>query len=116
MCIRDRVSTQSTGHTRRQQQMSSNQPDKVKEVQAQVDEVKGIMVDNVDKMLNNMERADDLEQKTSDLNSASQTFKSRATTLKRRMWWQNFKLWLAIGGITLILLIIIIAVSLPKGD
>jgi hypothetical protein len=33
-------------------------------VQAQVDEVKGIMVNNVDKMLNNMERADDLEQKT----------------------------------------------------
>jgi hypothetical protein len=33
-------------------------------LQAQVDEVKGIMVNNVDKMLNNMERADDLEQKT----------------------------------------------------
>ncbi len=33
-------------------------------VKAQVDEVKGIMVNNVDKMLNNMERADDLEQKT----------------------------------------------------
>jgi hypothetical protein len=37
---------------------------KVAEVQAQVDEVKGIMVENVDKMLNNMERAEDLEQKT----------------------------------------------------
>jgi len=63
--------------------------DKVDEVQAQVDEVKRIMVENPDRMLNNMQRAEDLEGRTADLTSAQRTFASRSANLRRDMRKKN---------------------------
>jgi len=60
-----------------------------------IDEVKGIMVDNVDKMVNNMERAEDLQKKPDELTSQQTTFHSRAKDLRKKQGKQKRNLWLA---------------------
>jgi hypothetical protein len=56
---------------------------------AQVDEIRGMMVDNVDKMLNNMERSDDLDSSSKSRDSTGHTempaYTSRATQLRQGM-------------------------------
>jgi len=71
--------------------------DKVGHVQKQVDEVKGIMAENVDIMLQRGERLELLVTKTEDLATEAHTFKKRATELKNKMWWRNCKMMLVIA-------------------
>eukprot|EP00727_Mastigamoeba_balamuthi_P011004 m51a1_g6526 putative vesicle-associated membrane protein (VAMP) (102) ;mRNA; r:2285-2948 len=91
-------------------------PSKVATVQAQVDEVTGIMKQNIGKTLDNMERAETLQAKTEDLAKHSESFKKGSTDLKRAMCCQNAKLTAIIVGIivTIIIIIIIIVVAVVK--
>jgi vesicle-associated membrane protein 7 len=69
----------------------------VGQVRDQIEEVKGIMVENVDKILERGEKLSLLVDKTDDLNMESVTFKKQAVELKRKMWWKNMKMTLLIA-------------------
>ena len=62
--------------------------DKLSGVRAQVDEVTGIMNDNVTQMLKQGENLDVLSDKTNDLNYEASKFHKQSTTLKRQAWWK----------------------------
>ncbi|KAL2912626.1 hypothetical protein HK105_207842 [Polyrhizophydium stewartii] len=82
---------------------------KTTQVQAQVDEVVGIMQDNIHKVMQRGEQLDSLQNKTEDLQNSSLQFKRGANKVRREMWWKDLKLKLIIGGIVAVILIIIIA-------
>ncbi|KAI8925737.1 synaptobrevin-domain-containing protein [Entophlyctis helioformis] len=66
--------------------------DKFAAVQSEIDAVRGIMVDNIEKVLARGERIDLLVDKTESLTQASFAFKKRSTQLKRAMWYKNARL------------------------
>eukprot|EP00300_Choanocystis_sp_HF-7_P039470 c58263_g1_i1.p1 GENE.c58263_g1_i1~~c58263_g1_i1.p1 ORF type:complete len:102 (+),score=9.39 c58263_g1_i1:61-366(+) len=88
--------------------MSAN-TQKVKDVRQQVDEVTGIMRDNIDQVLKNQENLNNLEMKTDHLKEDASQFRKQATTLKRDQWWKNMKLNLIIFAIFVVIILIIVA-------
>ncbi|PVU86126.1 hypothetical protein BB559_006022 [Furculomyces boomerangus] len=81
---------------------------KAREVQQQVDEVVGIMQENINKVMEREERLDTLQTKTEELNEGARQFRRGATQVRKKMWWRDMKLKIIIGVIVVILLIAII--------
>ncbi|KAH6563090.1 hypothetical protein BASA50_004619 [Batrachochytrium salamandrivorans] len=84
------------------------------QVQQQVDEVVGIMQDNIHKVMQRGEQLDTLQNKTEDLQNSSLQFKRGANRVRKEMWWKDMKLKLIIGGVVAVVLVIII-VAVVKG-
>lgn len=93
---------------------SGPQADKVKAVRDRVDEVKGIMLENIDAVLRRGEQLEVLEQKTDDLKESSKKFQRGATQLKRMMCLKNVKMWIIIA-IVLALVVFFIVVAACGG-
>ncbi|XVF32232.1 hypothetical protein REPUB_Repub17cG0063500 [Reevesia pubescens] len=88
---------------------------KIAKVKAQVSEVKGVMMENIEKVLDRGEKIEVLVDKTENLRSQAQDFRHNGTQMRRKMWWQNMKIKLIVLGI-LIALILIIVLSICGGS
>ena len=85
---------------------------RVNQLREDVEEVKGVMVQNIDKVIDRGERLDDLNERTEQLNSRAGEFQTVGTRLRRKLWWQNVKLWIIlIIIIVIILAVIIVAIA-----
>lgn len=89
-----------------------NSPDanKLKKIQTDIDQVRNVMVDNLDTIIQRGDKIENLVEKTNLLLGESTTFVSNSTSLRRKMWLKNVKLiaiivFLLLGIITVILLI-----------
>lgn len=82
---------------------TGRQADNLSKVQGELDELRGIMVKNIDTIAQRGERLELLIDKAEDLNTTSLTFKKSSKGLARAMWWKNVK-------ITIILVVVIILV------
>lgn len=82
----------------------SNNPnaDRITRVRNEIDEVKTVMVQNIEKVLERGERIELLVDRTENLNQTAFQFKKKATQVKRRMWWKNVKV--------LVILVIVVLV------
>ncbi|KAI9115162.1 hypothetical protein K1719_014175 [Acacia pycnantha] len=80
---------------------------KLAKVKAQVSEVKGVMMENIEKVLDRGEKIELLVDKTENLRSQAQDFKAQGTKVKRKMWIQNMKMKLIVFGIVVALLLIL---------
>ncbi|XP_028851896.1 vesicle-associated membrane protein 8 [Denticeps clupeoides] len=87
--------------------------DKVKALKSQVDGVKTIMTQNVDRILARGERLDDLMDKSEDLQAGAQNFKHTSQKVARSYWWKNVKMWVVL--IVIVAIIILIIVLLASG-
>ncbi|CAN1221407.1 Putative vesicle-associated membrane protein 726 [Linum grandiflorum] len=87
---------------------------KLAKVKAQVSEVKGVMMENIEKVLDRGEKIELLVDKTENLHQQAQDFRSTGTKIRRKMWLQNMKIKLIVLGI-IIALILIIVLSICKG-
>lgn len=76
-------------------------------LQRQVDEVKSVMVDNIEQVLARGERLEALVDKTDDLRSQADRFQRTGAALRRRMWWNNVKVWALIIALVLGLILVI---------
>ncbi|KAL0979188.1 hypothetical protein UPYG_G00181910 [Umbra pygmaea] len=85
--------------------------DKVSALKSQVDGVKDIMTQNVDRILARGERLDDLMGKSEDLEAGAQNFKHTSQKVARSYWWKNMKLWVVIIVIVLVIILIIILLT-----
>ncbi|XP_013419934.1 vesicle-associated membrane protein 7 [Lingula anatina] len=83
--------------------------DKVAKVQGQVDELKGIMVKNIDSMVSRGERLELLVDKTEDLSSHSVQFRKSSQNLARSLWWKNVKITIVVAVIAIIVLYLIVS-------
>ncbi|XP_019937591.1 vesicle-associated membrane protein 8 isoform X2 [Paralichthys olivaceus] len=81
---------------------------KLDQVQGQVNEVKVILKDNINKVLERGDRLDDLIGKTDGLQASADSFQRTSTRVARKYWWKNIKLMIIIGVIVLIIIILII--------
>ncbi len=90
-----------------------NGPSKTKAVQDEVDEVVGIMQNNIEKVVQRGEKLETLQTKTDDLQAGALQFKRGAVSARKQMWWKNMKMQLIIGGV-IVLFIVIIAVSVTR--
>ncbi|XP_058729338.1 vesicle-associated membrane protein 721 [Vicia villosa] len=87
---------------------------KLAKVKAQVSEVKGVMMENIDKVIDRGEKIEVLVDKTENLHSQAQDFRHHGTQLRRKMWYQNMKIKLIVLAI-IIALILIIVLSVCHG-
>ncbi|CAL5211037.1 unnamed protein product [Lathyrus oleraceus] len=87
---------------------------KLAKVKAQVSEVKGVMMENIDKVIDRGEKIEVLVDKTENLRFQAQDFRQQGTQLRRKMWYQNMKIKLIVLAI-IIALILIIVLSVCHG-
>ncbi|KAF2617178.1 hypothetical protein F2Q68_00038306 [Brassica cretica] len=87
---------------------------KLAKVKAQVSEVKGVMMENIEKVLDRGEKIELLVDKTENLRSQAQDFRTTGTQMRRKMWLQNMKIKLIVLAI-IVALILIIVLSVCHG-
>lgn len=90
--------------------------DQLSALQSQVDEVKDIMTQNIEKVLERGEKIEILVDKTEELSTSAQSFQKSSTKLKNQMWWKNKKWTLVIVLVILIVLGIIVLAILGSTD
>uniref|UniRef100_A0A8C3RW30 V-SNARE coiled-coil homology domain-containing protein n=2 Tax=Chelydra serpentina TaxID=8475 RepID=A0A8C3RW30_CHESE len=83
----------------------------VSTLQVQVDDVKNVITQNINKVLQREENLSELVDRTDDLQISAQTFQKTTTKISRKMWWKNIKMMIIIGVILLILLLFIILLA-----
>ncbi|PWA78378.1 vesicle-associated membrane protein [Artemisia annua] len=87
-----------------------NHPDemsKLSKLKAQITEVKGIMMDNIEKVLDRGEKIELLVDKTENLQFQADSFQRQGRSLRRKMWLQNLQMKLMVGGAIAIFIIIV---------
>lgn len=87
-----------------------NHPDemsKLSKLKAQITEVKGIMMDNIEKVLDRGEKIELLVDKTENLQFQADSFQRQGRQLRRKMWFQNLQMKLMVGGAILTFIIIV---------
>jgi len=87
-----------------------DETDQVTKVKAQVEEVKGIMTQNIEKVMERGERLEDLITQTEDLEAHGRTFARTATNVRRKMWWKNWRMTACLVSIAILVLAVIILI------
>lgn len=89
--------------------------DVVQKAQREIDSARGIMTENIERVLERGERIDLLVDKTAGLQTGAMEFRVRSRGLRRRMWWKNTKLMilLVFAVVFLIYLFVGMACGLP---
>ncbi|CAI5485718.1 unnamed protein product [Closterium sp. NIES-64] len=77
---------------------------KLVKIKGQVEEVKGVMVDNIRKVINRGEKLEVLNEQANALQEQAGQFKKEAKKVKTKMWWENMKIKIVIILILLLLL------------
>jgi vesicle-associated membrane protein 7 len=73
--------------------------DAIARVRGEVEGVKGVMVENIARVLERGERLDLLVERTELLSGEALAFRRGAARARRVMWWQNVKTWFVMGGV-----------------
>jgi len=81
---------------------------KLAKVKAQVSEVKGVMMENIEKVLDRGAKIELLVDKTDNLHHQARDFRTTGTSMRRKMWFQNMKIKLIVLGILIALILIIV--------
>ena len=83
--------------------------DAIGNVQNEIENVRGIMTENIERVLERGERIDLLVDKTDRLGGNAHDFRVRSRGLRRKMWWKNVKL------MALLILVVIFLIYLFVG-
>jgi vesicle-associated membrane protein 7 len=70
----------------------AGQNDAIRNAQQEIEDVREIMSENIERVLERGERIDLLVDKTDRLGGSARDFRVRSTGLRRRMWWKNVRL------------------------
>lgn len=79
-------------------------PNQLVAANEEVDEVRSLMLDNINTLLSRGDKVNSLVDQTDRLTSLAQVFQKSAATLKRKMWWANVKFIALLVGTLLVLL------------
>ncbi|KAA6386700.1 MAG: putative Vesicle-associated membrane protein 7B [Streblomastix strix] len=95
------------------EQFSLKSVDRIKRAQDDVQDLRDVMEQNIDKILVRQEKIELLVDQSDSLNQSAMQFMRKSSDLKKTMWWKNIKLWIVI--ILIILLITFFVVWLFCG-
>jgi hypothetical protein len=87
---------------------------KIAEIQEDVNALKVDMKKNINAMVKSVEDVEDLQNKSEQLKLESQDYKKNSVELRKLAWWQNFKLWLIIGGVILLVVAIVLIIVFAR--
>ncbi|KAI3379972.1 hypothetical protein SNEBB_010426 [Seison nebaliae] len=82
---------------------------RLQQTQAQVDEVIGIMRNNVEKVLERDQQISQLDNQADELQAGASQFVMSTTKLKKKLWMKNLRMWLLL---IVTLLFIILSVTI----
>jgi vesicle-associated membrane protein 7 len=88
-----------------------SQSSKMERVEDEINQVKGVMIENIDKVLQRGEKIELLVDKTEQLNEHAFVFHKGSRDLRRQLWWKNVKLMLLIALIVLVIIYVIAAAA-----
>uniref|UniRef100_A0A670KHD5 V-SNARE coiled-coil homology domain-containing protein n=1 Tax=Podarcis muralis TaxID=64176 RepID=A0A670KHD5_PODMU len=77
----------------------------------QVDDVKNVMSQNIEKVLDREERLSELADRSDDLQTAAHGFQKTSTKISRKMWWKNTKMIIIIVSVVLVIVVFIILLA-----
>ncbi|KAJ4802310.1 Vesicle-associated membrane protein 727 [Rhynchospora pubera] len=80
---------------------------KLSKLKAQITEVKGIMMDNIEKVLDRGEKIELLVDKTETLQFQADSFQRHGRQLRRKMWLQNLQFKLMVAGAIFVFILIV---------
>jgi len=83
--------------------------DRVKQVKADLDAVKSVMLDNIDRVLERGERIDTLVTKADHLSFDAMNFRTEARRLRRTMQWRQVKYMILLGVLGTFVLYLLLA-------
>merc|ERR1711871_925646 len=91
----------------------SNDPsaDTLHKVRGQIDEVKDVMVQNIEKLIERGEKIEILVDKTKNLNEQALEFNKRSRQVKNVMWWKNCKVMTLLVVIILMILFFVVTMA-----
>lgn len=84
--------------------------DTLNRMKGEINQVRHVMIENIDKVLDRGERLELLVDKTSDIQSRAFRLRKQARQFRSSMWWRNFKLVSGLIFLVLIVLYIVLAV------
>jgi vesicle-associated membrane protein 7 len=82
----------------------SGKQDAISNVQNEIENVRGIMTENIERVLERGERIDLLVDKTDRLGGSAHEFRVRSKGLRRKMWWKNVKLMVMLTVVVIFLI------------
>jgi vesicle-associated membrane protein 7 len=86
----------------------SGQQDAISNVQNEIDNVRDIMTENIERVLERGERIDLLVDKTDRLGGSAHEFRVRSKGLRRQMWWKNVKLMVLLIVVVIFLIYLLV--------
>lgn len=85
--------------------------DSLASARREIDSVRDIMTENIDRVLERGERIDLLVDKTDRLGGSAHDFRMRSRGLRRKMWWKNTKLMIMMVIVFIFLLYLFIGMG-----
>jgi vesicle-associated membrane protein 7 len=82
--------------------------DAFRHVRGEIDGVRGIMTENIERVLERGERIDLLVDKTGRLGGSAGDFRVRSRGLRRRMWWKNVRLMVVLTVVVVFLVYLLV--------
>lgn len=89
----------------------AGQDDAIRNVQREMDGVREIMTENIERVLERGERIDLLVDKTDRLGGSARDFRLRSRGLRRRMWWKNVKLMAMLTMVVIFLVYLLVGMG-----
>ena len=90
--------------------------DRLDVLSTKVEDVKGVMTENIEKVMQRGEALDDLQDRSEMLRQSSIAFRNNSTRLQKKLCWQKYKLWCILISVLLtIVLAIVVGVLIYLG-
>jgi len=67
-----------------------------------IEGVKGILMENIERLMDREEKISLLVEKTSEMQTQSFAFSQKSTELKRKLCWRNFRLYIVIAVLLMV--------------
>jgi len=86
------------------QYKNPEEADKIKKIAADLEDVKGIMRQNLESMIKRGERLDQLDETVVELETQTAGFKKKSTEVKDVVWWRDLRCKIVTGIILIIII------------
>ncbi|EDW09857.1 vesicle-associated membrane protein 7 [Drosophila mojavensis] len=89
----------------------SREVDTISRVHGQIDELKDIMIKNIDSLRDRGEKLELLVNKTENLSNNSVAFRKASRNLARQMFWKNIRIYVVVGLVIIFVIYVIVSMA-----
>ncbi|TDG42867.1 hypothetical protein AWZ03_010687 [Drosophila navojoa] len=89
----------------------SREVDTISRVHGQIDELKDIMIKNIDSLRDRGEKLELLVNKTENLSNNSVAFRKASRNLARQMFWKKIRIYVVVGLVIIFVIYVIVSMA-----